>query len=277
MYLRRTTRKRRDGSEVGYLQLAHNEWDAKAGHSVVRVLHSFGREDQLDRGAIVRLIGSLQRVLDPEQALTAAAGELRFLESRPIGGAWALDGVWQALGIGRTLSGLLEGRRLDARAERALFAMVANRALEPLSKLAASKWVSERAWIDGLEELSEDACYRAMDWLLEVESELAEQVYFQTADLLNLEVDLLFFDTTSTYFERQTPDADVLDEGGDVITPSFRAYGHSKDHRPDLPQVVIGMAVTRTGIPIRVWCWPGNTSDSELIRQVKDDLRAWRL
>jgi len=277
MYLRRTIRKRRDGSEVAYLQLAHNEWDAKAGHSVVRVLHSFGREDQLDGAAIVRLIGSLQRVLDPDRALAAAAGKLGFVESRPIGGAWALDGVWRNLGIGRTLERLLEGRRLDARAERVLFAMVANRALEPLSKLAASKWVCERAWIDGLAELSEDACYRAMDWLLEVHDELAEQVYFATADLLNLEVDLLFFDTTSTYFERETPDPDLLDEDGEVIAPAFRAYGHSKDHRPDLPQVVIGMAVTRTAIPIRVWCWPGNQSDSELIRQVKDDLRAWKL
>ena len=277
MYLRRTTRKRKDGSEVGYLQLAHNEWDAKAGHSVVRVLYSFGREDRLDRGAIVRLIGSLGRVLAPDQALAAAAGELRFLESRPFGGAWALDGLWRVLGIDRTLSGLLEGRRLDARAERVIFAMVANRALEPLSKLAASKWVCERAWIDGLAEVDEDACYRAMDWLLEVHDELAEQVYFATADLLNLEVDLLFFDTTSTYFERDSAEEPCLDEHGNQTAPAFRAYGKSKDHRDDLPQVVIGMAVTRTGIPIRVWCWPSNTNDSELIRQVKDDLRALKL
>jgi hypothetical protein len=277
MYLRRTTRKRKDGSEVGYLQLAHNEWDAKAGHSVVRVLYSFGREDRLDRGAIVRLIGSLQRVLEPGQALAAAAGELRFLESRPFGGAWALQGLWRMLAIDRTLSGLLEGRRLDARAERVIFAMVANRALEPLSKLAASKWVTERAWIAGLPELDEDACYRAMDWLLEVEDELAEAVYFATADLLNLEVDLLFFDTTSTYFERDEGEANVTDEDGNVVGPAFRTYGKSKDHRDDLPQVVIGMAVTRTGVPIRVWCWPGNTNDSELIRQVKDDLRSWKL
>jgi transposase len=62
-----------------------------------------------------------------------------------------------------------------------------------------------------------------------------------------------------------------------VIRQAFRVRGHSKDHRPDLPQVVIGMAVTRMGIPIRVWCWPGNSSDQELIRQVKDDLRAWKL
>ncbi|MDQ5834362.1 MAG: IS1634 family transposase [Actinomycetota bacterium] len=278
MYLRRTQRRTKDGGSVGYLQLAHNVWDPASKQSRVRVLHSFGREDELDRAAIVRLIGSLQSALEPGEALAAAAGgELRFVESRPMGGAWALDGLWRILGVDRTLGRLLEGRRLDVRAERVLFAMVANRALEPLSKLAASKWVCERAWIGGLEELDEDACYRAMDWLLEVEDELAEAVYFATADLLNLEVDLLFFDTTSTYFERETPDEDVLDEDGNVIAPAFRAYGHSKDHRPDLPQVVIGMAVTRGGIPIRVWCWPGNTGDQELIRQVKDDLRAWKL
>jgi len=202
---------------------------------------------------------------------------LRFVESRPIGGAWALDGIWRALGIDRTLARLLAGRRPDPRAERVLFAMVANRALEPLSKLAASKWLTERAWIQGLVELDEDACYRAMDWLLEIEGDLCEQVYFQTADLLNLEVDLLFFDTTSTYFETEQPDQPGVDDEGEQIASGFRVYGHSKDHRPDLPQVVIGMAVTRTGIPVRVWCWPGNQNDQELIRKVKDDLRAWKL
>jgi len=277
MYLRRTERRAKDGS-VGYLQLAHNEWDPVAKHSKVRVLYNFCREDQLDREAIVRLIGSLQRALEPDQALqTAAAPGLRFLESRPMGGAWLLDGIWQELAVDRTLQGLLVGRRLDSRAERVIFAMVANRALCPLSKLACSKWVTERAWIAGLPELDEDSCYRSMDWLLEVEDELCQAVYFATADLLNLEVDLLFFDTTSTYFERDEPEQDVVDEDGNVVHPAFRVRGHSKDHRDDLPQVVIAMAVTRSGIPIRVWCWPGNTSDQELIRQAKDDLRAWKL
>jgi len=115
-----------------------------------------------------------------------------------------------------------------------------------------------------------------MDWLLEIEAELAEQVYWATADLLNLEVDLLFFDTTSTYFERETPDPESVDEDGQA-RPPFRTFGHSKDAREDLPQVVIGMAVTRTGIPIRAWCWPGNQADQPLIRQVKDDLREWKL
>jgi hypothetical protein len=277
MYLRRTVRRTKDG-EVGYLQLAHNEWDPVAKQSKVKVIYNFGREDQLDRDAIRRLIGSLQRALEPDEALARlAAPGLRFIESRPMGGAWALDGLWRELAVDRTLGRLLEGRRLDGRAERVIFAMVANRALEPLSKLACSKWVSERAWIAGLPELDEDSCYRSMDWLLEIQEELCEAVYFATADLLNLEVDLLFFDTTSTYFEREQEEQDVLDEDGNVVRPAFRVRGHSKDSRDDLPQIVIAMAVTRTGIPIRVWCWPGNTNDQELIRQAKDDLRAWRL
>ena len=97
-------------------------------------------------------------------------------------------------------------------------------------------------------------------------------MFFATADLLNLEVDLLFFDTTSIYFERDEPDP-----GGEDGAPAFRAYGHSKDDRPDLPQVVIGLAVTREGIPVRVWVWPGNTNDMSVISEVKDDLRGWRL
>jgi transposase len=142
--------------------------------------------------------------------------------------------------------------------------------------------------IDGLPGTSDDACYRAMDWLLEIRDSLEKEVFDQVADLLNLEVDLLFFDTTSTYFETGQSDEPVardeqgstVPEGGSGIdgkAAGFRAYGKSKDHRDDLPQVVIGMAVTRDGIPVRVWCWPGNTADSALIRQVRDDMRDWAL
>jgi len=272
MYLRTTTRRAADGSKVRYLQLAHNVWDPETRRSNVRVLYHLGREDQLDRDAIRRLIRSLSRVLEPGEALALAAPGLRLVESRPYGGAWLLDGLWERLGIPAILAEALHGRRRDPDVERVLFAMVANRALEPMSKLSCAAWVTEHVLIPGLSELDEDRCYRAMDWLLEVEDEVAEQVYWSVATLLDLEVDLLFFDTTSTYFE--TDEADPPSEGADK---GFRAYGHSKDHRPDLPQVVIGLAVTRTGIPIRVWTWPGNANDQALIREVKDDLRAWRL
>jgi len=294
MYVRATPRRNKDGSVVRYLQLAHNTWDPVAKRSRAQVIYNFGREDVVSRAALERLASSLSRFLSPDAALTASAGEgFEFLEARPLGGTWVLDGLWQRLGIDALMRRLLKGRRRDAAAERVLFALVANRALAPSSKLAAARWVTEDVHIAGLAETSDDACYRAMDWLLEIQPALEREVFHQVANLLNLEVDLLFFDTTSTYFELDeadepvardargrplplTGDGDETDrEGGRHA--GFRTYGRSKDHRDDLPQVVIGMAVTREGIPVRVWSWPGNTSDSALIRQVKEDLRDWTL
>jgi len=293
---------------VRYLQLTHNEWDATTKTSRPKVLHSFGREDQLDRDAIRRLVASLSRLLDPATALTstdtAGPAGLAFTSSRPIGGTLVLDQLWRRLGIDTVMTRLLAGRKRDPRTERVLFALVANRALEPGSKLAAARWVSRRAHIDGLVETSDDACYRAMDWLIDIAPDLEKEVFWQVATLLDHEVDLLFFDTTSTYFETDDPDppltrdvhgrlvpdpppvtTDSVTEGGVTASGTdeaaegvgFRTYGKSKDSREDLPQVVIGMAVTRAGIPVRVWCWPGNTSDSALIRQAREDMRDWTL
>jgi len=289
MYVRTTSRTAKDGTVVRYLQLAHNEWDATAGRSRPRILFSFGREDQLDRAAIERLIGALARLLDPAAAagITGPA-DLAMLESRAVGGTHVLDALWHRLGIDTRINDLLSGRKLDAGAvERVLFALVASRALAASSKLAAVEWISRDVHIDDLPETSDDACYRAMDELLRIEPQLAEQVYFQVTDLLNLEVDLLFFDTTNIYFELDDADGEVpRDKDGQVVaaddpkavtTGAFRSWGKSKDGRDDLPQVVVGMAVTRDGIPVRVWSWPGGTADSTLIRQVKDDMRAWSL
>ncbi|MEU1569322.1 IS1634 family transposase [Streptomyces mirabilis] len=227
--------------------------------------------------------------------MTAATPpELTFTESRPLGGTHALDGLWHRLGIDALIRELVKDPRSREKTERTLFALVANRALKPSSKLAASQWVGEDVTIAGLPAVDDDSCYRAMDRLLTMETKLAEQVYWAVADLLNLEVDLLFFDTTSTYFEtgqadeplarneygRRLPEPSPQDSEASTDTEDpahlrgFRAFGKSKDHRDDLPQVIIGMAVTRTGIPIRVWSWPGATGDSALIRQVKDELSA---
>jgi hypothetical protein len=287
MYLRSTPRRNKNGTEVRYLQLAHNVWDPAAKRSKVRVIYNFGREDAANREALQRLVASVTRFLDPDAALAAAADGLAFTESRPLGGTCVLDGLWARLGIGPVMRGLLKGRRLDPAAERVVFALAANRALAPSSKLAASRWVSEDVLIDGLPATTDDACYRAMDWLLQIKDPLEKEIFGQVANLLNLEVDLLFFDTTSSYFELDDEDEPVprdsrgrvaaSEEDADGKPAGFRAYGKSKDHRDDLPQVVIGMAVTRDGIPVRVWCWPGNTSDSALIRQVKDDMRDWTL
>jgi Transposase DDE domain len=303
MYVKTSVRKTKTG-EVRYLQLAHNEWDPAAGRAVPKVIYRFGREDQLDKDAVRRLVASLSRLLDPGDLPAVPGEDLEFTESRPYGGAYVLGQLWDRLGIGTILTGLTSsgrGRPRDAAAaERVLFGLVANRALAPSSKLAASEWMSRDVHVDGLGEVSDDACYRAMDWLHDVRGELEKQVYFQVADLLNLQIDLIFFDTTSTYFEAGTADEEVPrdwrgerttgqdgdgehaageeDAGNPPGKPGgFREYGKSKDSRDDLPQVVIGLAVTREGIPVRAWCWPGNTADSALIRQVKKDMRDWCL
>jgi hypothetical protein len=289
VYLRSTPRRNKDGSEVRYLQLAHNVWDPAAKRSRVQVIYNFGREEPSTREALERLVASVARHLEPGKARAIAADGLEFAESRPLGGTHVLDALWERLGIGPAMRGLLKGRRLDPGAERVLFALVANRALAPSSKLAAARWASEDVLVPGLPQTTDDACYRAMDWLLQIREQLEKQVFDRAAEVLGLEVDLLFFDTTSTYFVTEEADAPVArDQQGSPLPDGaadaagaaetgFRTWGKSKDYREDLPQVVIGMAVTRDGIPLRVWCWPGNTADSALIRQVKDEVRDWSL
>lgn len=131
------------------------------------------------------------------------------------------------------LGGLLGGRRFATEVERVLFALVCNRALARCSKLAAAEWASQDVSIPGLERMDDDQAYRALDLLDEADAEakVREAVFFACADLLHLEVDLLFFDTTCTPFEAEPDSA-----GGAEDQARFRAFGHSKDHRPDLPR-----------------------------------------
>ena len=273
MYLRTTQRRNRDGSVVRYVQVAHNR--RVGAVTQAQVLTNLGREDQLDRDGLRRLVASINRYLGvPGTAATDSTqlvGDgLTVTGSRPVGAVHLLDGLWRALDVDAALRKVLGPRRFTTDIERVLFALVANRAIEPMSKLSAAEWAVRDVAIDGLAAMDEDQAYRAMDLLVEADAqaEVQEAVFFAVADLLNLEVDLLFFDTTSTYFERDT------EESGD---DAFRVYGHSKDHRNDLPQIVIGLAVTKDGIPVRVWCWPGNSNDAAILPEVRDDIRGWRL
>ena len=138
MYVRTIQRRNENGSVVRYLQLAHNVREPGRRHPVARVIHSLGREDELDRAALSRLVRSISRFLEPGEALQASApGELRFLDSRPLGGAYVLDRLWRRLGIDEALARVARRRRASPAVERLLFALVCNRALAPASKRAA--------------------------------------------------------------------------------------------------------------------------------------------
>ena len=278
MYLRRIARKNKDGSVVAYLQLAQNEWDPERKYARANVIYSFGREDEVDTEALARLVESISRFLEPEDAAKAQANaeaaksglsSVKFLESRSYGCTWLLDRLWSRFDMPGILRRALQGRKLHHDVERLIFAMVANRAVAPCSKLSMEEWVEKDACIEGLVQVTSQQLYRAMDELWEARGELEEPVYFSAATLLNLEVDLIYFDTTSTYFEVEPSESPETD--------AFRKLGYSKDKRSDLLQAVIGLAVTKEGIPIRCWVWPGNTSDMSVVDEVKRDLTGWKL
>jgi len=274
MFVRTAVRRNKDGSSVRYLQLVHNEWDPAAKAARMKVLHSFGREDQLDRAAIERLAGSLLRLLEPGRAAALrAVADLAYQGSVAYGGPWLLDQLWRRLGIGEILAGRLSKTRRDACTERVLFALVASRALDPCSKLAAAHWVGRKAWIDGLPETSDDACYRAMDWLHQAKDAVEKEIFSQVATALDLEVDLLFFDTTSTYFELDEEDEPVpRDKNGNVTDDQqqaaegrpagFRAYGKSKDHRDDLRGSSGSPTAASPRPPTAATCAPATTTTS---------------
>ena len=193
---------------TSYLSLAHNYRDPDSGVSKPKILHSFGREDELDPQALERLMASIARHLDvavPGSGVDAgdpAALDLDPVDGRDLGGAWVLDQLWARLGVGAEIRKLAKspkhrpGRKLDVDLlERILFALVAGRALAPSSKLEATRWIREEVYVPGLAEVDHTACYRAMDWLLEHLKALQETVFFAVADLLQLDVDLIFFET----------------------------------------------------------------------------------
>jgi hypothetical protein len=294
VYLRETKRRNKDGSTVSYLQLAHNERHPVTGSPVARVIHNFGRADQVDREALARLVSSISRFLEPAEAIAAAAGsDVEVVDSRRLGGAFVLRALWERLGIAEALAHVGERRRLDADlVEQVLFALVANRCLEPGSKLAATHWARERVALVGCPCFDDDTAYAAMDFLLDALGEIAKGIFDKTANLLNLCCDVIFVDTSSTYFERDVPDPfvelgtaegekeariEASEDKGPAEAATRRFSKHSKDHRPDLPQVVLGMAVTTEGIPIRCWTFPGTTSDQAIIKTIKDDLSGWML
>lgn len=294
MYLRETRRTNKDGSVVSYLQLAHNERHPVTGSPVAKVIHNFGRAERVDREALARLVSSISRFLEPAEAVAAAVGsDVEIVGSRRFGGAHVLDELWHRLGIARALIDAAAGRRLSGEvAGRVLFALVAQRCLEPASKLACVSWVQERVAISSSPPSGDQAAYAAMDFLLDALEEIARGIFDRTANLLNLSCDVIFVDTSSTYWELDVADeeaelaaAEAAEEAkrageepavpGELAARQFSK--HSKDHREDLPQVVIAMAVTTEGVPVRCWTFPGTTSDQLVIRKVKDDLSGWML
>ncbi|WP_459873980.1 IS1634 family transposase, partial [Endothiovibrio diazotrophicus] len=285
MYLRESKQKRADGRVVTYLQIAENAWNPEKKRSQARIVYNCGRGD--DPQAVERLrrlAKSILRRCSPEEIVTDSP-EWSLVCAWPYGDVYALEETWRRLGIDKVIRKQVAKRRFDFDMERALFAMVANRACAPASKLYChEQWLKEDAYVHGARDLELHHLYRAMDFLEANKESIEQAIYFQVADLLNLDVDIVFYDTTSLHFE-----IDEEDEGdgqgvvhgsftaGQHSYPAPRKRGHSKNGRGDAPQIVVGLAVTRDGFPVRHWVFPGNTVDVTTVAKVKEDLKGWQL
>jgi Transposase DDE domain len=280
MYLRITQRQNRDGSTVSYYALAENAWNATAKRAEARVVHNFGRADQVDRAALQRLVNSINRVLNEAEAVastTQAIPEIEVDRVFELGVVLAARGLWEDLGICAAIRRCMAAGELTAPHEAALFAMAANRLDAPGSKLAcAARWLPDVAFLPDASGLSVDQLYRALDFLAAWSDEIEREVFLKTADLFRLDVDLIFYDTTTAYFEIDEADECPEEWGGRLFTP-MRRRGHNKEGRDNQPQVIIALAVTRDGMPVRSWILPGDTADVTTVARIKDDLRAWQL
>ncbi len=196
-----------------------------------------------------------------------------------------LEAIWKQLGIDSVVRQQADARHFGFDVERALFALVANRACTPVSKLYChEQWLREDVHIAGTQDLKLHQLYRAMDFLEANKEAIEQAIFYRVADLLNLDVEVIFYDTTSLHFEideEDSGDKDGFVQGsqaaGKKSYTAPRKRGHSKNGRSDAPQIVVGMAVTRDGFPVRHWVFPGNTVDVTTVAKVKEDLRGWQL
>jgi hypothetical protein len=286
MFLREAKRKNKDGSTVSYLQLAVSEWDPQRRRGVNRIIYSFGRtDDPAVRERLRRLTRSIQSRCSPEE-IVADSPDWQVVDAWPYGPVYVLEALWQQLGLAEIIRRHAAQSRLGFDVERALFAMVANRAVAPCSKLYCwQQWLQEDVWIPGAGGLELQHMYRALDFLEQNRLSIEEEIYFRVSDLLNLEVNLIFYDTTSLHFEIDEEDRGVGEDdrvrgsraAGCKQYAAPRKRGYSKNGRSDVPQIVVGLAVTRDGLPVRHWIFPGNTVDVTTVKQIKKDLQGWKL
>jgi len=286
MYLRESRQKRADGSVLTHLQLAENVWDPAKQRAQVKILYNCGRaDDAASTERLRRLAKSILRRCATEEII-AQDPSWQLVNAWPYGDLYVLEQLWHRLGIDEVVAEVCGARKFNFDVGRALFAMVANRACAPSSKLYCyEQWLKEEVHLEGGAALELQHLYRAMDFLEAHKDAIERAIYFRMADLLNLDVEIVFYDTTSLHFEVDEEDRGFGDRdevhgslaAGRKIYRALRKRGHSKNGRFDAPQIVVGLAVTRDGFPVRHWIFPGNTVDVTTVERVKKDLQGWQL
>jgi len=255
----RTKTIRANGRSYQYLHVVENRWEN--GRTRQRIVGSLGRLDELqEQGDLEQIIRQLVEHCPGVRLLRAEAeGSLAVLSDRVWGPVLVFERLWEELGLKELLKKMAARSRFDFDLERMVFAQVLQRLLDPGSDLGGSKWIGT-IHEPSFATLRLRHFYRCLSWLWGKKQAIEEALYRRGLDLFNQELDLVFFDTTTTYFEGTS-------------LRGWAKLGKSKDHRPDHLQLVVGVVMRRDGFPVCCEIWPGNTSDVKTLKPVVETLR----
>ena len=252
MFLTIKRAKNKDGSVREYACICETERVGKRVQQ--RVVATLGRVDHLSSHELLRLAQSLQDLAEGKLKLHRARGEaLRAHTAKVWGPCVVFDHLFRELGVWNVLEQAKRERALGFPLTEAVFLMVLNRLLAPDSKRQVHEW-RRTVYGPAFEGVELHHLYRALDVLCEMKDRIEAKLFAQARTILGLDVSLVLWDTTSTYFEGKGPEG-------------LAAFGHSKDARPDRTQVVIGVLMSGEGIPIAHEVFPGNTADVVSFRQ----------
>ena len=256
MYTRTKTFTNKDGSKRTYLYIV--EGVRENGRVRQKTVANLGRLENLQKDGLDKLIEGLAN-FSRNHWIQTKAEELMVHNAKEWGTELIFHHLWVKLGLQDILDKLLSGTDIAIPTTEAIYAMVLNRISEPSSKRAVHQWVND-IHRPSFEELQLHHFYRALDFLSEHKDAIELNLFHNVMNLFNLELDMVFWDTTSTYFTGDGP-------------AGLAMHGHSKDHRPDQKQVIIGVLMTREGIPVAHQMYPGNTADIETFRSMIKDAR----
>ncbi|MBZ0272724.1 IS1634 family transposase [bacterium] len=253
----RLRRSVQGGKTYEYLQICESY---REGAKVKqRLIANLGRIEHLRAsGQLDGVLTSLAKFSDRVRVIEAHRTQGMVARSaKSWGPALVFGRLWERQGLPHVLGRLAAGRKFAFDPERVAFALALQRLCEPGSDLQGSEWLKD---VEGLPEIGLHQMYRTVGWLAEVREELERMLFFRDRDLFHQEIDLVFLDTTSTYVYRDQETA-------------FCKRGYSRDKRPDLPQMVLCVAVDRSGWPIAWEVFPGNTADKDAFTHVVTRLR----
>lgn len=266
MFLRTKTVKNGDGTKREYLLLVESR--RVNGKIQQKTLSNFGRVDVLSKSGLADMIAGKISEYCQTKELIDLAQEGQADWSKEYGSVYLLRNLWERVGFSDLFYTYLQRYRKRTDLAEAIFLLVAGRLLDPGSERYTYAWkksVYEPKW----DSFEIQHLYRALDFLIDHKRSLEEAIYSKTVDLFNHELDLMMFDTTSLKYWGEGTDSNIL------------AHGHSKERRQDLKQLIIGILMTKDGIPVAHEVWPGNTADvksfQELLRTVKSRYKIGKL